>query len=137
MNVREILSRSILADGFDPIMDLDKSHGSWIVDQRNGDEFLDMFSMYASGSVGYNHPKILSNKEFLGSIAVNKPTLSDVYNKEYASFVETFNEIAVPKYLKKMFFVEGGALAVENALKIAFDWKRRKNIQQILFPVNY
>ncbi len=26
-----------------------------------------------------------------------------------------------------LFFVEGGALAVENALKTAFDWKSRRN----------
>ena len=49
--VREILDKNILADGFEPIIDLEKSHGSWIVDQRNGNELLDMFSMYASGSV--------------------------------------------------------------------------------------
>jgi len=127
-DVREILEKSILADGFDPIMDLDKSHGSWIVDQRNGDEYLDMFSMFASGAVGYNHPAIVKNEPLLGRIAVNKPTLSDMYNEEYAKFVETFNRIAVPEYLGKMFFIEGGALAVENALKVAFDWKRRKNM---------
>ena len=33
----------ILADGFDPIMDLDKSNGSWIVDERDGQKYLDMF----------------------------------------------------------------------------------------------
>ena len=109
-NVRETLGKSILADGFDPIMDLDKSHGSWIVDQRNGDEYLDMFSMFASGAVGYNHPEIVKNKPLLGRVAVNKPTLSDMYNEEYAKFVETFNRIAVPEYLGKMFFIEGGAL---------------------------
>ena len=63
--VREILDKNILADGFEPIIDLDKSHGSWIVDQRNGNELLDMFSMYASGSVGYNHPKIVASKDKL------------------------------------------------------------------------
>lgn len=127
-NVRGILEKSILADGFDPIMDLNNSHGSWIVDQRNGDKYLDMFSMYASGAVGYNHPTIVENESLLGRIAVNKPTLSDVYNEEYAKFVETFNRIGVPDYLSKMFFIEGGALAVENALKVAFDWKKRKNV---------
>ena len=41
--VREILDKNILADGFEPIIDLDKSHGSCIVDQRNGKELLDMY----------------------------------------------------------------------------------------------
>ena len=97
--VREILDKNILADGFEPIIDLDKSHGSWIVDQRNGNELLDMFSMYASGSVGYNHPKIVASKDKLGSIAVNKTTLSDIYNVYYAEFMQTFSKYAVPSYL--------------------------------------
>ena len=128
-NVREILGKNILADGFDPIMDLDSSNGSWIVDGRSGNKYLDMFSMFASASVGYNHPKIISNLELLGKVSVSKPTLSDVYNVHYADFVNTFNQIAIPDYLKHTFFIEGGSLAVENALKVAFDWKIRKNME--------
>ena len=128
-NVREILGKNILADGFDPIMDLDNSNGSWIVDGRSGNKYLDMFSMFASASVGYNHPKIISNLELLGKVSVSKPTLSDVYNVHYADFVNTFNQIAIPDYLKHTFFIEGGSLAVENALKVAFDWKIRKNME--------
>ena len=128
-NVRDVLSKNILADGFDPIMDLEKSHGSWLVDGATGKEYLDMFSMFASGSVGYNHPAILSNIDLLSKSALFKPTLSDVYNTYYADFVNTFNEIAIPSYLKHAFFIEGGSLGVENALKIAFDWKVRKNIE--------
>ena len=59
--VREVLAKHILADGYDPIIDLEKSHGSWIVDARDGSEYLDMFSMFASGAVGYNHPYIINN----------------------------------------------------------------------------
>ena len=129
-NVREILSKNILADGFDPIMDLENSSGSWIVDGLSGNKYLDMFSMFASASVGYNHPKIISNLDLLGKVSVSKPTLSDVYNIHYADFVNTFNEIAIPGYLKHTFFIEGGSLAVENALKVAFDWKIRKNIEK-------
>ncbi len=127
--VREVLGNNILADGFDTIQDLQKSHGSWIVDERNGKEYLDMFSMFASGAIGYNHPRILENKDLLGRVALSKPTLSDIYNSDYAEFVRVFDEIAIPDYLKHAFFIEGGALAVENALKIAFDWKVRKNLE--------
>ena len=128
--VKEILGKNILADGFDPVIDLEKSSGSWIVDQRDGVKYLDMFSMYASGSVGYNHPYILEHKEKLGEIAVNKTTLSDIYNVYYAEFVEIFDRIAMPSYLKNAFFIDGGSLAVENALKAAFDWKRRMNMSK-------
>ena len=128
-NVRSILARHILADGFEPIMDLEKSHGSWLVDMRDGSEYLDMFSMFASGSVGYNHPHILDQSDRLAISAQNKPTLSDVYNVYYADFLETFSRLAIPKYLPHTFFIEGGSLAVENALKVAFDWKVRKNLE--------
>ena len=129
-NVREILAKNILADGFDPIMDLDKSEGSWIVDERDGQKYLDMFSMFASGSVGYNHPKIHAVKDELAKAGIHKPTLSDVYNTMFADFMDTFNRVAIPDYLSHAFFIEGGALAVENALKIAFDWKVRKNMEK-------
>ena len=119
-NVRKVLDKKILADGFEPIIDLNKSYGSYLVDQRNGDEYLDMFSMYASGAVGYNHPYILKHKDILGDIAINKTTLSDIYNVYYADFMETFSKYAMPDYLNKVFFIDGGSLAVENALKAAF-----------------
>lgn len=126
--VRETLGKNILADGFDPIQDLKASTGSWLVDQRTGSRYLDMFSMFASAPIGYNHPRIVAAKNELGELALSKPTLSDVYNTHYAEFVKTFDSITIPDYLKHAFFIEGGSLAVENALKIAFDWKVRKNL---------
>ena len=127
-NVRKQLANHILADGFEPIIDLEKSYGSYLVDHRDNTEYLDMFSMYASGSVGYNHPYIVEHQSTLGKIAINKTTLSDIYNVYYADFLKTFSNIGIPSYLKSAFFIDGGSLAVENALKTAFDWKRRKNM---------
>ena len=99
-----------------------------MVDARDNREYLDLFSMFASLSVGYNHPYVLENKERLISSAMNKPTNSDVYSLEMAEFVSTMGKIAQPDYLPYAFYIEGGSLAVENALKTAFDWKVRKNI---------
>lgn len=126
-NVKEVLSRHILADGYDFVMDFEKSHGSWIVDKFSGATYLDMFAMFASGSVGYNHPYIQKHQDWLGKHATYKPTLSDVYFQEYADFMKVFERVAVPAELPYAFFIEGGAMAVENALKTAFDWKTRKN----------
>ena len=111
-------------------MDYEKSHGSYIVDQLTGKEYLDMFSMFASASIGYNHPYVMERANWLGKMAIYKPTLSDVYLQEYADFMEVFSRVAIPKELPYCFFIEGGALAVENALKTAFDWKTRKNWQK-------
>lgn len=128
-NVRSSIDRYMLADGMDPIIDLEKSHGSWLVDARDGKEYLDLFSMFASMPVGYNHPYILEHSEILTKAALNKPTNSDIYSTQMAHFVDTMGRIAQPKYLPHSFYIEGGGLAIENALKTAFDWKVRKNIE--------
>jgi L-lysine 6-transaminase len=44
-----------------------------------------------------------------------------------ARFVETFARVLGDPALPHLFFIDGGALAVENALKVAFDWKSRHN----------
>ena len=129
-SVKDRLSKNILADGLDPIMDLKNSQGSYIVDERSGEKYLDMFSMYASGAIGYNHPKLLSRKDEILEVAMLKPTLSDVYNKHYADCLDVYNKLMIPSYLSYAFFIEGGSLGVENALKAAFDWKTRKNLEK-------
>ena len=125
---RKTIGQHMLADGMSPVIDLEKSHGSWLVDGSTGKEYLDLFSMYASMSVGYNHPYVLENKERLTKASINKPANSDIYSPEMATFVETVSRVAQPDYMPYAFYIEGGALAVENTLKAAFDWKARKNL---------
>jgi len=125
--VKSILSRHLLTEGFDFIVDLDKSTGSWLVDQRNGDRYLDFFSMFASMAIGFNHPKLLAASRQLGKTAVQKPSNSDVYSVAMAEFMDAFSQFGMPDYLPHAFFIEGGALAVENGLKAAFDWKVQRN----------
>lgn len=128
--VKAVIGRNLLADGMDIIIDLENSKGSWLVDKRNGDRYLDCFSMFASMAIGFNHEGILAIRDQLGRIAVHKPANSDAYSEPMAEFVETFAEHAMPAYLPHVFFIEGGALAVENALKAAFDWKVKKNFDR-------
>ena len=127
--LHEELSKYILADGFPIEVDLENSYGSYIKD-RNGDEYLDMFSMFASSPIGYNHPHVVAQKDFLGAMAINKPAMSDTYPYQYADVLTTFARVAIPKELTYCFFIDGGALAIENALKAAFDWKTRLNISR-------
>ena len=127
-DVRKTIAKHMLADGMEQVIDLKKSHGSWLVDARNGRAYLDLFSMFASMPIGYNHPYMMENKDRLTHAALNKVTNSDVYSTEMAEFVETVARIAQPDYLPYAFYVEGGTLAVENALKVSFDWKVRKNL---------
>jgi len=125
--VKQILGKHILADGYDVIMDYEKSHGSWIIDRFSGEEYLDMFAMFASSTVGYNHPHLAKHEAWLGKHATYRPTMSDIYFQEYADFMKVMDRVAIPEELQYCFFIDGGALAVENALKAAFDWKTRKN----------
>ena len=131
-NVHKTLAKHIIVDGFDMVLDLKKSKGCQIYNSRTGKYMLDCFSFFASAPLGSNHPK-LTTPEFIkkiGEVAVNKPTNSDVYTVEIAEFVDSFAKLAVPNHFKHLFFVSGGALAVENGLKTAFDWKVRKNIER-------
>lgn len=128
--VKQTLARHMLADGFDFVMDFEKSHGSYIHDSVTGKDYLDMFSMFASASIGYNHPYLMEKSAWLGRMAVNKPTLADVYSREFADFMEVFERVAIPKELQYAFFIEGGTMGVENAMKACFDWKTRKNFEK-------
>jgi L-lysine 6-transaminase len=131
-DVLSTLKKYMLVDGLDLVIDLEKSSGLNLYDSRRRKNYLDMFSFVASNPVGMNHPKMLDSNfiNHIGRVALNKPSNSDVYNGEMAEFVETFFNIAVPPYFKYSFFIEGGALAVENALKTAFDWKVKKNFKK-------
>jgi L-lysine 6-transaminase len=130
-NVHKTLSKYMMTDGFDLVLDLKKSYGCRVYDSRNEKFLLDCFSFFASAPLGCNHPKLMT-QEFIkkiGEISINKPTNSDLYTVEMAEFVDSFAKYAVPDYFKHLFFVSGGALAIENGLKTAFDWKIRKNIE--------
>jgi L-lysine 6-transaminase len=125
------LQQRILVDGFNLVLDLDRSSGCHLVDARTGKSYLDFFTFFATSPVGMNHPRMLEPEflDRLGRVAVNKPSNSDVYTDVYADFVATLDRVGRPESMKYFFFVDGGALAVENALKAAFDWKVRRNLR--------
>ncbi len=129
-DVHEVIKRHMLADGLRLVLDIERSHGSVLVDARDGREFLDLFCCFSTCPLGYNHPK-LDDPEFRAQLlpaALNKPSNSDLYTTQMAEFVEALARTLPPSLNQRMFFIEGGALAVENALKTAFDWKVKKNL---------
>lgn len=130
--VHTTIGRYMLADGFDLVLDLKKSKGCRIYDSRTGRFFLDGFSFFATAPLGCNHPAMMTPDfiKKMGEIAINNPTNSDVYTVEMAEFVDSFAKHAMPKQFHHLFFIAGGALAVENGIKTAFDWKIRKNMQK-------
>lgn len=120
--------------------DMKRSHGTWLYDRNwqadhgakgvrlKGPRLLDFYTDYSSTALGWNH-RALVNPRFqakLGYLATRKMALSDVHPEEYGEFLKVFLANARPRWAERVFFVEGGAAAVENALKTAFDWKTRR-----------
>jgi L-lysine 6-transaminase len=133
VDVHKTISKNLLADGLSIVFDMERSHGPFFVDEISGREYIDFFTFFASNPIGYNHPK-LKDPAFLEELtqsAIHKPSNSDIYTTQMAEFVDTFQRVAMPDTMPHLFLVSGGALAVENALKTAFDWKVRKNLGRI------
>ena len=124
------LEKHILVDGFKIVIDLKKSRGSRLVDAPSGRSFIDLYSFYASQPIGYNHPHFDKPEVEADLLAAAKIKVAnaDMYSTQYATFVDTFARVMGLPPLERYFFIEGGAAAVENALKAAMDWKVRKNL---------
>ena len=129
--VKDLLSEHLLTKGMMPmVLDMEASQGVRLHDKKSGRSLIDLFGFYASNPLGMNHPKMTRDEGFMERLvdaALNKVTNSDVMTGHMARFVDTFDRVGIPDYLPYTFFISGGALAVENALKTAFDWKVRKN----------
>ncbi|MCR4417342.1 MAG: L-lysine 6-transaminase [Ignavibacteria bacterium] len=130
--IHDYLHRFLQKAAFDIVLDLEKSNPSHLYDKKHDRYLLDMFTFFATMPLGMNHPKMFEPKflDRLVKVALNKPSNTDFFTEELAEFVQTFERVALPDWGKYLFFIEGGALAVENALKIAFDWKVRKNFKK-------
>jgi L-lysine 6-transaminase len=129
-NVQASLNKHLLADGFDLTFDMEKSKGVYIYDAKYKRTLLDFFTCFASVPLGYNHPKMVNDEGFKKNLmlaALTNPSNSDIYTTQYAQFVDTFDRVGIPEYLPHAFFISGGSLAIENALKVAMDWKVQKN----------
>jgi L-lysine 6-transaminase len=129
-DVHATLGRHLLALGHRFVLDLEKSAGPFVRDAISGQEYLDFSSFYASNPLGFAAPALTDPafRERLSRAATLKVANPDFYTTYLAEFVETLSRTAAPATHPHYFFVEGGSLAVENAMKVAFDWKVRKNL---------
>ena len=129
-DVLRTIEQHVLLDGFKIVIDLEKSRGSYIYNAASDSRLIDLYGFFGSLPVGYNHPYFEQEdvKRDLLRASQIKIANSDVYSEGYARFVETFERVAGMKPLERYLFIEGGALAIENTLKAAMDWKVRKNM---------
>jgi L-lysine 6-transaminase len=102
-----------------------KSYDSIVVDEEDN-EYIDCFGQYGSMVVGWNNKEIFSKyHDLLTMVALHKIANSSVHTDIQDMFRETFATIT--EGFDYRFFIDGGSAAVENALKIAFDWKGGSN----------
>ena len=120
----ETLKNHVLVDGFHVVVDQTNSLGSYVADLNTGKKYLDCYSQFASQPMGWKHSALIKSQIEMGIVGKVKLANSDMYSEEYAGFVEAFSDIT-PDF-DYYFFIDGGALGVENALKAAFDWKAKK-----------
>ena len=129
-NVLKTIEQHVLLDGFKIVIDLEKSRGSYLYDSASDRRLIDLYGFFGSMPVAFNHPHFddpAVQRDLLRAAKV-KVANSDVYSKEYSEFVEAFERVVGLAPLERYLFIEGGALAVENCLKAAMDWKIRKNM---------
>jgi 4-aminobutyrate aminotransferase len=91
--------------------------GSFLQD-IDGNTFLDFTSNIGSCPLGYSHPEIMQVLADKSKNGAHKIAGQDFYCKEHANLSEHVASI-IPKGFKT-FFVNSGAEAVENAIKIAY-----------------
>ena len=99
-NVHDVLSKHILADGYDLTFDMEKSKGVYMYDSKHNRNMLDFFTCFASVPLGYNHPKMMDDEEFKKNLllaAISNPSNSDIYTQQYAEFVDTYSKTASPE----------------------------------------
>src|ERR1041385_6097382 len=127
--ILETIEEHVLLDGFKIVVDLDKSRGPYLYNRVDNRRLIDLYGFFGSMTVGFNHPHFDDpqvQRELLRAAKV-KIANSDVYSAGYAEFIAAFERVVGLPPLQRYLFIEGGALAVENCLKAAMDWKVRKN----------
>lgn len=123
------LRAQVTGDLLDIVVDLDSGDGCRLRDLRDGTEYLDMTMFFSSAPLGHGHPGLRAEEfeaELLRAARI-KPSNPDFATVEQARFAETFRRVAGVPELPLLFLIDGGTLAVENALKVAFDWKTKRN----------
>lgn len=114
-------------------IDPQRSQGSYVHNQADGRKYLDFMSMYSSLALGYNHD-IFKRPEFLESI--NKWAGIRITNCEHTSeerevFERDFMNFTDRGIFTNPHFACTGSLAVEHAVKMAFEYSDKNNPKAI------
>lgn len=89
-----------------------------IIEDPDGNKFLDFTSNIGACPIGYSHPDVMEVLAEYSTNGTHKIAGQDFYSKEHADLAETVSTILPQNF--KAFFINSGAEAVENAIKIAY-----------------
>ena len=89
-----------------------------IIEDVDGNTFLDFTSNIGACPLGYSHPEIIEVLKDYSKNGIHKIAGQDFYCEEHAIITQKVASI-IPKDFKT-FFINSGAEAVENAIKIAY-----------------
>ncbi len=120
-------------------VDFDKSHGSYIYDKNTDRQYLDLFGMYASLPLGYNHD-IFKTEQFKKEIL--QASTFKVNNCEFITdaaleFDSLFQDYAGKGVYKYFHYCCTGALAVEAAIKASIEYKGHSNPKILSFDNSF
>jgi 4-aminobutyrate aminotransferase len=95
------------------------SHGhNCIIEDIDGNKYLDFTSNIGACPLGYSHPDIIETLAQYSSNGTYKIAGQDFYCQEHADLAENISSILPSGF--KTFFINSGAEAVENAIKLAY-----------------
>lgn len=102
------------------VVDDDASQGCSLVDV-DGNVYLDLFSHFALGALGYNHPALLAVAESpsFQRAAINPTSSPFTPATQWFEFLDGVRRFA-PAGMEKIYCVDAGGEGVEAALKAAF-----------------
>jgi 4-aminobutyrate aminotransferase len=88
------------------------------IEDVDGEQYLDFTSNIASCPLGYSHPELNEIIKRYTGIGAHKIAGQDFYCEEHSQLAEKL--LSISNSNSKLFFINSGAEAVENAIKIAY-----------------
>ncbi len=95
-----------------------KNGDGCIIEDIDGNKFIDFTSNIGSCPLGYSHPEILNILKSYASCGAHKIAGQDFYSEEHMFLAEELLSIFPREF--KTFFVNSGSEAVENGIKLAY-----------------
>lgn len=89
-----------------------------VIEDVDGNEFLDFTSNVGSCPLGYSHPEVIQILKEYSDNGAHKIAGQDFYTEEHANLAEKLSSILPAGF--KVFLINSGAEAVENSIKIAY-----------------